>query len=522
MATTNPPDISHSSSDTSLSFTKIHQGVDFDALIENAMNSSSEMVAGDNKAAAVAADAVDSNENDNYDEDLEKGSVSTTSSNDTYGDDMSLGSDDISVDGGDNISVEEQKTKKRGANYYEPHAPLVNDDESVMEMKNPAPVCQSVSSYVDQLNRRDRSKSRLIRAGVFAILVAVIVGIALAIISTGKKGKSGGNTQLAAPKDQSSPGANTGDESVLDKLFRSAELTIDGTISLSGLFVPDGELEIVKDTLEKTIGGTVSSSLASGQTVTDVTVSSIDSGDGRILFRALQSIALASYTITVKESCRDCDDNKLQSIRKALYQKVVSGLDEAIDTGEFTENLHMQAKISDNSALLSAIAIDGDFEGQAEWLDNGLLPTQPPVPERIPEFDIPESDVPESDIPEFDIPELTTQPSPSPISTSGEIATLIDITSSPVTQAVTVTTPSPTTMAPVTPRPTPSPVTLAPVTRAPFAPPPVEFTPTDPPVFTAPPVEFATDKPTKSPTRRPTLRPTLRPTNRPTPRPSPR
>ena len=55
MATTNPPDINHSSSDTSLSFTKIHQGVDFDALIENAMNSSSEMVAGDNKAAAVAA-----------------------------------------------------------------------------------------------------------------------------------------------------------------------------------------------------------------------------------------------------------------------------------------------------------------------------------------------------------------------------------------------------------------------------------------------------------------------------------
>lgn len=512
MATTNPPDINHSGSDTSLSFTKIHQGVDFDALIENAMNSSSEMVAGDNKAAAVAADAVDSNENGNYEEDLEKGSVSTTSSNDTYGDDMSLGSDDISVDNGDNISVEEQKTKNRGADY-EPHAPLVNDDESVMEMKNPAPVCQSVSSYVDQLNRRDRSKSRLIRAGVFAILVAVIVGIALAIISTGKKGKSGGNTQLAAPKDQSSPGANTGDESVLDKLFRSAELTIDGTISLSELVVPDDELEIVKDTLEKTIGGTVSSSLASGQTVTDVTVSSIDS-DGRILYRALQSISLASYTITVKESCRDCDDNKWQSMRKVLYQKVVSGLDEAIDTGEFTENLHMQAKISDNSALLSAIAIDGDFEGQAEWLDNGLLPTQPPIPERIPEFDIPESDVPESDIPEFDIPELTTQPSPSPISTSGEIATLIDITSSPVTQAVTVSTPSPTTMAPVTPRPTPSLVTLAPVTRAPFAPPPVEFAPTDPPVFIAPPVKFATDKPTKSPTRRPT--------NRPSPRPSPR
>lgn len=518
MATTNPPDINHSSSDTSLSFTKIHHGVDFDALIENAMNSSSEMVAGDNKAAAADVDAVDSNENDNYGEDLEKGSVSTTSSNDTYGDDMSLGSDDISVDNGDNIRVEEQKTKNHGANY-EPHAPLVNDDESVMEMKNPAPVCQSVSSYVDQLNRRDRSKSRLIRAGVFAILVAVIVGIALAIVSTGKKG----NTQLAAPKDQSSPGANTGDESVLDKLFRSAELTMDGTISLSGLVVPNGELEIVKDTLEKTIGGTVSSSLASGQTVTDVTVSSIDSGDRRILYRALQSIALASYTITVKESCRDCDDNKLQSMRKALYQKVASGLDEAIDTGEFTENLHMQAKISDNSALLSAIAIDGDFESQAEWLDNGLPPTQFPIPETIPEFDVPEFDMPEFDIPEFDIPELTTQPSPSPISTSGEIATLIDITSSPVSQAVTVTTPPPTTKTPVTPRPTPSPVTRAPVTRAPFAPPPVEFAPTDPPVFTAPPVEFATDKPTKSPTRRPTLRPvTLRPTNRPSPRPSPR
>ena len=56
MPATNPSDFNQSSSDNSLSYTKIHQGVDFDALIENAMNASSEMIAEANAEDEAAAD----------------------------------------------------------------------------------------------------------------------------------------------------------------------------------------------------------------------------------------------------------------------------------------------------------------------------------------------------------------------------------------------------------------------------------------------------------------------------------
>ncbi|KAL9191282.1 hypothetical protein ACHAXT_000988 [Thalassiosira profunda] len=116
-------------------------------------------------------------------EGLEDGSQgdSTTSP----GDAGSLDSGEIS--GESDVSEVEEQMAMKDANYVAP--PLINDDESTVDMRPPAPQSQTVSSYVDQLNQREKNRSRMIKAGAFAICIAIIVGVALAITSlTGNDG----------------------------------------------------------------------------------------------------------------------------------------------------------------------------------------------------------------------------------------------------------------------------------------------------------------------------------------------
>ena len=475
-----------------LSPTKIYQAEDFDDAIINAMNASSEKVDAENGAASGTYQRSD-NDNGSDNNFERRGSFGTDSSDSSEADNMSLESDDMSM------ASDYSDKNDRNDNDHDSvsHVPLVNDDESVIEMKNPAPVSQSVSSYVDQLNRKERGKSTMIKAGVCLAFIAIIVGVPLAVISTknGNKSKevSDGNAQSPG-----SPWTGTGDENVLDNIFRSVEIRMNGTLSLSGLVIPNGKVEDVKDTLEKSIADTVSKSLTQDQNVIDVSVTSIDGSERRIRYRVLEeAIVLVEYEMTVEERCRDCNDKILQNMKEVLFQQVASDFTKAIATGDFTEDLHKQATSSGNNALLSAIAIDGNFETQSALPtqpDNAISrewPTQSPTPQQVPEFNLPQILPPSPTPPPRPIPDVAAN--------------------SPVAQTY-VSTPSPTTMAPITSSPTLSPVTAAPVTQAPFALPPVEFVPTDPPVLTAPPVELV--KPTKSPTKRPTPRPTIRPTPR--------
>lgn len=104
----------------------------------------------------------------------------------------SLNSDDIS--GGSDISdVEEQARRnktKNSKNFVPP--PLINDDESTVDMRPPAPVNQSVSSYVEALNQQQNRKNRIIRFGVMLILVGVVIGVVLAIVAVSGGNKNGG------------------------------------------------------------------------------------------------------------------------------------------------------------------------------------------------------------------------------------------------------------------------------------------------------------------------------------------
>lgn len=101
-------------------------------------------------------------------------------------DDISLNSDDIS--GGSDISDVEQQRRHR--ENFTPR-PLINDDESTVDMRPPAPVNQSVSSYVEALNQQQTRKNRIVKFGVVLILAAVVVGVVFGVLSVTGGNKNG-------------------------------------------------------------------------------------------------------------------------------------------------------------------------------------------------------------------------------------------------------------------------------------------------------------------------------------------
>jgi len=144
------------------------------------------------------------------------GDLENRQSNRGTGNDYSYGSapehDAASLDSGEisgesDISAMDAEHGENGkTNPYNP-SPLVNDDESTIDMRPPAPNNQTVSSYVDQLNRSERSKGRLIKAGSFAICIAIVVGVVLAVISlTGNKDGATGNVGRISDNAQVSTG----------------------------------------------------------------------------------------------------------------------------------------------------------------------------------------------------------------------------------------------------------------------------------------------------------------------------
>jgi len=124
------------------------------------------------------------NKNIINDNDIETGgSPGNDDSTNTGSDVASLDSEEIS--GESDISEVEEKEK---SSYYP--QPLIHDDESTIDMRPPAAETQTVSSYVDQLNQQERRKGKLVKAGVCSFIVAIAIGVVLAIVMTGNDDSS--------------------------------------------------------------------------------------------------------------------------------------------------------------------------------------------------------------------------------------------------------------------------------------------------------------------------------------------
>ena len=112
----------------------------------------------------------------------------------------SLNSSDISGDSTISEVSKKEDEARRTRNSYS-SKPLVNDDESTIDMRPPAPEASSVSSYVEQLNQFNRSKGRLIKVGVFSLCIAIIVGVVIAVIVTASTTTRGGGGGGAGTND---------------------------------------------------------------------------------------------------------------------------------------------------------------------------------------------------------------------------------------------------------------------------------------------------------------------------------
>ena len=127
--------------------------------------------------------SIDDNKNTN-DNDIETGRNSPGNDSTNTGSDVaSLDSEEIS--GESDISEVEEKEKQ---SYYP--QPLIHDDESTIDMRPPAAESQTVSSYVDQLNQQELRKGKLVKAGVCSFIVAIAIGVVLAIVMTGNDDSS--------------------------------------------------------------------------------------------------------------------------------------------------------------------------------------------------------------------------------------------------------------------------------------------------------------------------------------------
>ena len=174
--------------------------------------------------------SIDDNKNTN-DNDIETGRNSPGNDSTNTGSDVaSLDSEEISGESG--ISEVEEKEKQ---SYYP--QPLIHDDESTIDMRPPAAESQTVSSYVDQLNQQELRKGKLVKAGVCSFIVAIAIGVVLAIVMTGNDDSS--VTKPLSYDDYVTTAASPSSP-VMQPVKSSPITTVDSQVQLTFDNIPDG------------------------------------------------------------------------------------------------------------------------------------------------------------------------------------------------------------------------------------------------------------------------------------------
>ncbi len=184
--------------------TSDHNDVDEENLLEGA----AQRIGYENEEEDLAYSAPAREANDDASVDLEEcGDVGSDAS--------SLDSKEIS--GQSILSDVDVDMREMETSYTPP--PLINDDESTIDMRPPAPQIQSVSSFVEQLNRRERNKSKLFKAGACALFVAIIVGVVLVIITFTGGNNDDGNQKMSSQELKSGSSSSSPTPSPVVELF---------------------------------------------------------------------------------------------------------------------------------------------------------------------------------------------------------------------------------------------------------------------------------------------------------------
>jgi len=119
---------------------------------------------------------------------------------------------------------------------YSP-APLINDDESTIDMRPPAPQMQTVSSFVEQLNRREKNKSKLFKGGACALCIAIIVGAVLAVVTL--TGGNDDNSSQSSSKELTT-GSSTSSSPTMSPSVNSTSIETIHPVQMTFQNVPAG------------------------------------------------------------------------------------------------------------------------------------------------------------------------------------------------------------------------------------------------------------------------------------------
>jgi hypothetical protein len=194
----------------------------------------------------------------------------------------SLNSSDISGDSTISEVSKKEEEARRNYNSYT-SKPLVNDDESTIDMRPPAPEASSVSSYVEQLNQFNRSKGRLIKVGVFSTCIAIIVGVIIAVIvtATTTRGGGGGGTVVSTPTNNQVQSTSVGilqpsSAPVQSMMVSSATIL---PIQLTLQNIPDEPLNVdVRESIIAFINVLLNQNLGESIEILDITDLTVDGG----------------------------------------------------------------------------------------------------------------------------------------------------------------------------------------------------------------------------------------------------
>jgi len=495
----------------------------FDDLIASALDGSSDVKGAEDRRKAPtphrAVDATPRSQRRGGAVDVEEGGGGSSGGDSSGGDSSSnagSGSDVASLDS-DEITREETETggeaKQRHEDYYLP-APLVNDDESTVDMRPPAPRTETVSSYVDQLNRSEQSKGRLIKAGAFAIVIATIVGIVLAVVSlTGSEGVGESQTRVATPANETisvsvrptrQPATSTPAPTMSPK-----PMSLLATLTFENLAADHALTESSRQSIATFVEELLVDHLDDSFELFEVASYQRNGGHARHLASLAMplrivlkgpsnfspDVILSYITRVITERLRNIE-NFLKASDWDLFQSVHVELSEIY---YFNEPLVPMASTS-ASPQTGIPTASPSLSPQTEHPTTS--PSRHPItwPSRSPQTEIPTASP--SKPPEEVPPPVTEQPS-----------TEAPMTPSPITKNPTENpTPRPTQRPTLNPTPRPTPLPSMNPTQRPTPKPTINPTPRPTPLPTTRPTFSPRTRPTRVPTRRPTRIPTKQPT----------
>ena len=385
--------------------------------------------------------------------------------------------------------------------------PLVNDDESTIDMRPPAPETQTVSSYVDQLNQQERRKEKMIKAAAFSILVAIIIGVVLAVVTlTGNNDEPTGSldtfdySSLLSPGPTMQPAIKTTPYQMSIQTVHPIQLTLDN--------IPDDYRmsDDTRTTIISYVDSLISDNIMSPKylgskfELLDVTYGHDAAHD--MQRRRLKSIDIPLHIVVVGPS------NISQVAVRAKVIKLIQD-----ESNDITNYLRAYDYQTFNDVRLSAGLYD-----EKDLIPPTSSPTLPPQSEQ-PTSASPSLLSPQTSSTSPETTEPGTSPTPPPqmlvLQLPTGIMTTVLETSSPTQfspQNAPTSTNQPTTRQPSRPKPVPTPTTSYPTTREPITSEPTNQAP----VSSLPPSRNPTSLPTPRPTLRPsTPRPTPLPTRRP-------